>query len=78
MTNRFQFTKYLSLKAVQAVVQSRLGEKSNAPSIPDTSEGTSWYNLAIKDIPEVRRIESRFLRKKKNRNLIRKPISMSC
>ena len=65
MTNRFQFTKYLSLKAVQAVVQSRLGEKSNAPSIPDTSEGTSWYNLAIKDIPEVRRIESSFLRKKK-------------
>jgi len=48
-----KFTKYLSMKAVQAVVQARLGEKSNAPSLPDTSEGTSWYNLAIRDIPEV-------------------------
>jgi len=48
-----KFTKYLSIKAVQAVVQSRLGEKSNMPSIFDTSGGTSWYNLAIRDIPEV-------------------------
>ena len=50
-----KFTKYLSIKAVQLVVQSRLGEKSCAPSTPDVSAGTSWYNLAIKDIPEVTR-----------------------
>ena len=49
----FQFTKYLSLKAVQVIVQSRLGEKIRAPSKPDTSAGTSWFNLAIKDVPEV-------------------------
>jgi len=48
-----KYTKYLSLKAVQVVVQSRLGEKCNAASFPDTSGGTSWYNLAIRDIPEV-------------------------
>ena len=50
-----KFTKYLSIKAVQLVVQSRLGEKCCAPSTPDVSAGTSWYNLAIKDIPEVTR-----------------------
>jgi len=48
-----KFTKYLSIKAVQAVVQSRLGEKYNAASLPDTTGGTSWYNLAVRDIPEV-------------------------
>jgi len=35
------------------IVQSRLGEKIRAPSKPDTSAGTSWFNLAIKDVPEV-------------------------
>jgi len=48
-----KFTKNLSIKIVQAVVQSRLGEKVNVPSQPDTSGGTSWYNLAVKDIHEV-------------------------
>ena len=48
-----QFTKNLSNKLVAAVVQSRLGEKVNAASQADTSAGTTWYNLAIKDIPEV-------------------------
>jgi len=48
-----KFTKNLSNKVVQAVVQSRLGEKVSVPSQPDTSGGTSWYNLAIKDINEV-------------------------
>jgi len=48
-----KFTKNLSNKLVGAVVQSRLGEKVNAGSQADTSGGTTWYNLAIKDIPEV-------------------------
>eukprot|EP00088_Acartia_fossae_P070172 TRINITY_DN9327_c0_g1_i9.p1 TRINITY_DN9327_c0_g1~~TRINITY_DN9327_c0_g1_i9.p1 ORF type:complete len:560 (-),score=93.02 TRINITY_DN9327_c0_g1_i9:582-2261(-) len=48
-----KFTKNLSIKVVQTVVQSRLGEKVCALSQPDTQGGTSWYNLAIKDIHEV-------------------------
>lgn len=48
-----KFTKYLAFKAVQVVVQSRLGDRCQAPSCPDTTKGTSWYNLAIRDIPEV-------------------------
>jgi len=48
-----KFTKYLAVKAVQVVVQSRLGEKVSAASKPDTSGGTSWFNLAVKDAPEV-------------------------
>jgi hypothetical protein len=34
----FQFTKYLAFKAVQVVVQSRLGDKCQAPSCPDTTK----------------------------------------
>lgn len=48
-----KFTKYLAMKAVQVVVQSRLGDRCQAPSCPDTTKGTSWYNLSIRDIPEV-------------------------
>jgi len=48
-----KFTKYLAVKAVQVVVQARLGEKVSAASKPDTSGGTSWFNLAVKDAPEV-------------------------
>ena len=49
----FQFTKYLAVKAVQVVVQARLGTKVTAPSKPDTAGGTSWFNLAVKDNSEV-------------------------
>jgi len=48
-----KFTKYLAVKAVQVVVQSRLGERVSAASKPDTTGGTSWFNLAVKDAPEV-------------------------
>lgn len=48
-----KFTKYLAVKAVQVVVQARLGERVNAASKPDTSGGTQWFNLAVKDSSEV-------------------------
>lgn len=48
-----KFTKYLAVKAVQVVVQARLGERVSAASKPDTSGGTQWFNLAVKDAPEV-------------------------
>jgi len=48
-----KFTKYLAVKAVQVVVQARLGTKVTAPSKPDTAGGTSWFNLAVKDNSEV-------------------------
>jgi len=48
-----KFIKYLAVKAVQVVVQARLGERVTAPSKPDTSGGTSWFNLAVKDNVEV-------------------------
>lgn len=48
-----KFTKYLSMKAVQVVVQSRLGDPLKAPSNPDITGGTTWFNLAVKDSPEV-------------------------
>lgn len=48
-----KFTKYLAVKAVQVVVQARLGERVTAASKPDTSGGTQWFNLAVKDAPEV-------------------------
>ena len=43
----------MSLKAVQVVVQSRLGDRLAAPSNPDISQGTTWFNLAVKDSTEV-------------------------
>ena len=48
-----KFTKYLSMKAVQVIIQSRLGEKLAAASNPDTTTGTTWFNLAVKDSSEV-------------------------
>jgi len=48
-----KFTKYLAMKAVQVVVQARLGERVSVASKPDTSGGTSWFNLAVKDNHEV-------------------------
>ena len=48
-----KFTKYLSMKAVQVIIQSRLGERMAAASNPDTTTGTTWFNLAVKDSSEV-------------------------
>ncbi|XP_014243452.1 autophagy-related protein 13 homolog isoform X2 [Cimex lectularius] len=47
-----KFTKFLALKSAQIIVQSRMGEKINTKCNPETS-GTDWFNLAIKDLPEV-------------------------
>lgn len=47
-----KFTKFLALKAAQIIVQSRLGEKVHTKCKPHSS-GTDWFNLAIKDLPEV-------------------------
>ena len=41
------------MKAVQVVVQSRLGDPLKAPSNPDITGGTTWFNLCVKDSPEV-------------------------
>ena len=41
------------MKAVQVIIQSRLGERLAAPSNPDISAGTTWFNLAVKDSGEV-------------------------
>ena len=48
-----KFTKYLSMKAVQVIIQSRLGERLAAASNPDVTAGTTWFNLAVKDSGEV-------------------------
>ncbi|XP_074651230.1 autophagy-related protein 13-like [Tubulanus polymorphus] len=47
-----KFTKFLIYKSVQIIVQSRLGEKVKTQSKPFSS-GSDWFNLAIRDIPEV-------------------------
>ncbi|XP_071446232.1 autophagy-related protein 13 homolog [Hetaerina americana] len=47
-----KFTKFLALKAVQIIIQSRLGEKVKTKCKPYSS-GTDWFNLAIRDLPEV-------------------------
>ncbi|XP_073974243.1 autophagy-related 13 isoform X1 [Rhodnius prolixus] len=47
-----KFTKFLALKSAQIIVQSRLGEKINTKCNPETL-GTDWFNLAIKDLPDV-------------------------
>ena len=41
------------MKAVQVIIQSRLGERLAAASNPDTTAGTTWFNLAVKDSSEV-------------------------
>jgi hypothetical protein len=47
----FQFTKYLAFKAVQVVVQSRLGDKCQAPSCPDTTKAniSPWINFSVQN-----------------------------
>ncbi|XP_013772380.1 uncharacterized protein LOC106457497 [Limulus polyphemus] len=47
-----KFMKFLAIKAVQVIVQSRLGERSKTKSKP-YSRGAEWFNVAIKDLPEV-------------------------
>ncbi|XP_013390569.1 autophagy-related protein 13 [Lingula anatina] len=47
-----RFTKFFVYKAVQIIVQSRLGEKVRTSSKP-ASTGADWFNLAIRDIQEV-------------------------
>ncbi|XP_046567658.1 autophagy-related protein 13-like [Haliotis rubra] len=47
-----KFTKFFIFKSLQIIVQSRLGEKIKTKSKPFSS-GADWFNLAIRDIPEV-------------------------
>lgn len=47
-----KFTKYLALRAAQIIVQSRSGQKVNTTCKPDSSAG-DWFNLAIKELPEI-------------------------
>ncbi|XP_069752430.1 autophagy-related protein 13 isoform X7 [Narcine bancroftii] len=47
-----KFIKFFSLKTVQVIVQARLGEKICTRS-SSSPTGSDWFNLAIKDIPEV-------------------------
>ncbi|XP_048585175.1 autophagy-related protein 13 isoform X2 [Nematostella vectensis] len=47
-----KFLKFLSLKTVQVIVQSRLGDKVHTRSKPNAM-GQDWFNLAIDDIPEI-------------------------
>ncbi|KAL9955130.1 hypothetical protein ACROYT_G036416 [Oculina patagonica] len=47
-----KFLKFLSQKAVQVIVQSRLGEKIHTKSKPNAM-GQDWFNLAINDHPDV-------------------------
>ncbi|XP_076362824.1 autophagy-related protein 13-like [Tachypleus tridentatus] len=47
-----KFMKFLAIKAVQVIVQSRLGERIKTRSKP-YSCGAEWFNVAIKDLPEI-------------------------
>lgn len=47
-----KFIKFFALKAVQVIVQARLGDKICTRS-SSSPTGSDWFNLAIKDIPEV-------------------------
>ncbi|XP_031568119.1 autophagy-related protein 13-like isoform X2 [Actinia tenebrosa] len=47
-----KFLKFLSFKAVQVIVQSRLGDKVHTRSKPN-NRGQDWFNLAIDDMPEI-------------------------
>ncbi|KAK6472962.1 autophagy-related protein 13-like isoform X1 [Huso huso] len=47
-----KFIKFFALKTVQVIVQARLGEKISTCS-SSSPTGSDWFNLAIKDIPEV-------------------------
>uniref|UniRef100_A0A674NMG9 Autophagy-related protein 13 n=1 Tax=Takifugu rubripes TaxID=31033 RepID=A0A674NMG9_TAKRU len=47
-----KFIKFFALKTFQVIVQARLGEKICTCS-SSSPTGSDWFNLAIKDIPEV-------------------------
>ncbi|XP_036590299.1 autophagy-related protein 13-like [Trichosurus vulpecula] len=47
-----KFIKFFALKTIQVIVQARLGEKICTRS-SSSPTGSDWFNLAIKDIPEV-------------------------
>ena len=47
-----KYTKFFIFKAVQTIVQSRLGERLKTRS-KDVSTGSEWFNLAIADIQDV-------------------------
>ncbi|XP_014716785.1 autophagy-related protein 13 isoform X3 [Equus asinus] len=47
-----KFIKFFALKTVQVIVQARLGERICTRS-SSSPTGSDWFNLAIKDIPEV-------------------------
>lgn len=47
-----KLTKFLALKSAQVIVQARLGAKVHTECNPD-STATDWFNLAIRDLPEV-------------------------
>ncbi|XP_075817497.1 autophagy-related protein 13 isoform X2 [Microtus pennsylvanicus] len=47
-----KFIKFFALKTVQVIVQARLGEKICTRS-SSSPTGSDWFNLAIKDIPDV-------------------------
>ncbi|CAF92078.1 unnamed protein product [Tetraodon nigroviridis] len=47
-----KFIKFFALKTFQVIVQARLGEKICTTS-SSSPTGSDWFNLAIKDIPEV-------------------------
>jgi len=44
--------KFFALKSAQIIVQARLGGKVQTDCNPDSTQ-TDWFNLAIKDLPEV-------------------------
>lgn len=47
-----KFSKYLVYKCIQVIIQSRLGDKVRSQS-KSYSSGSDWFNLAIRDLPEV-------------------------
>ncbi|CAB4063278.1 KIF3B [Lepeophtheirus salmonis] len=48
-----KFARHFFFKSAQIIVQSRLGEKASCLSQPSPSSSSAWFNLAIKDIPEI-------------------------
>ncbi|XP_078581449.1 autophagy-related protein 13-like [Branchiostoma floridae x Branchiostoma japonicum] len=47
-----KYIKFLCLKSIQVIVQSRLGDKVRTKSKPSTT-GADWFNLGITDVPRV-------------------------
>lgn len=47
-----RFIRFIVLKTVQVVIQSRLGDKIKTKSKPHSS-GSDWFNISIIDLPEI-------------------------